>query len=524
MHHLGPRVVRRGAAFVAASIALSLPLTAAATQPWPPSTPPRVDLGGEPAPVAPPGASPPAPAPAAVPAPAEEPQRAPAGVDAGRKDEATVIVRPVAPAASGPLYGSRDGQFYARTAHDSVVLLPTARLELDARAISTDEQNASGSSTKIGLARFEVAGWLGPVVYFDASADFAHGPSLRHTDNYLAIAPWADRAILQVGQFDAPFTLESRTRERYLDFGDRGAAVGGFAIPRQKAEGAMVQGANADRNFYYSAGVFNGSGPGATAVNGQIDVMARGWIAPFSFHDPEGLRDVTVGGSLWTGNRSFDAAGSSFDAQATAAGYDVMDRTVWTMTGTPRTLELRQDGRVDAAALELNAPFAHRYGARFELILKRQSLAVVDVDAGGARPSRAGGLTQSGLATYLEVWGWVLGDDRLLGAPAAPGLELPLRLRDFPPQRPASGLMLAARVDFVDQDVTAGSGVTGLGVASLGKTKLTAMTLGASYWYSRRARVLLSYVLNHLDGSAPYVAGLDSKIEHEVLLRTALAL
>jgi hypothetical protein len=151
-------------------------------------------------------------------------------------------------------------------------------------------------------------------------------------------------------------------------------------------------------------------------------------------------------------------------------------------------------------------------------------LAVVDVDAGGARPSRAGGLTQSGLATYLEVWGWVLGDDRLLGAPAAPGLELPLRLRDFPPQPPASGLMLAARVDFVDQDVTAGSGVTGLGVASLGSTKLTAMTLGASYWYSRRARVLLSYVLNHLDGSAPYVAGLDSKIEHEVLLRTALAL
>jgi hypothetical protein len=426
--------------------------------------------------------------------------------------------------ASGPLalYGSRDGQLYARTAGDGVLLLPTGRLELDARAISTDEQNASGSSTKIGLARLEVAGWLGRAVYFDASADFAHGPSLRDADNYLAVAPWADRAILQVGQFDAPFTLENRTADRYLDFGDRGAAIGGFAIPRNKAEGAMVQGTNADRNFYYSAGVFNGAGPGAATANGQIDVMARGWIAPFSFRDPEGLRDVTVGGSLWTGNRSFDAAGSSFDAQRTSAGYDVMDRTVWTMVGTPRTLELRQDGRVNAAALELNAPFAHRFGARFEGIWKRQTLAVVDL--GGARPARTGALTQSGFATYLEVWGWVLGDDRLLGAPAAPGLELPLRLREFPARAPASGVMLAARVDFVDQDVTVDSGASGLGIASLGNTKLTAMTLSASYWYSRRVRVLLSYVLNHLDGSAPYVAGLDASIEHEVLLRTALAL
>jgi hypothetical protein len=460
------------------------------------------------------------------PAPTAEPERAHA--DASVKDDAAVLVRPVAPSAPGGslgLYGSRDGQFYARTPRDGVVLLPTARLELDSRAISTDEQNASGSATKIGRARLELAGWLGPIVYFDASAELTHGPSLRHADNYLAIAPstWADRAILQVGQFDAPFTLENRTAERYLDFGDRGAAVGGFAIPRNKAEGAMVQGTNPDRNFYYSAGVFNGAGPGATAANGQLDVMARGWIAPFSFRDPEGLRDVTVGGSLWTGNRSFDA-GSSFDAQRTAAGYDVMDRTVWTMVGTPRTLELRQDGRVDAVALELDAPFAHRLGARFEGIWKRQSLAVVDT--GGARPSRAAALTQTGFATYLEVWGWVLGDQRLLGPPAAPGLELPLRLRDLPSRAPTSGLMLAARVDFVDQDLKADSGasVSGLGVASLGNTKLTAMTLGASYWYSRRARVLLSYVLNHFDGSTPYVAGLDASIEHEVLLRTALAL
>lgn len=520
MPHLGPRVVRRGAAFLATSIALWLPLTAGATQPWPPSTPPRVDLGGDPAPVPPPHASP---EPASLPAPAEMPVPAPAPASAA-KDEAPALVRTAAPPAASAfaLYGSRDGQLYARTAGDGLVLLPTARLELDARAISTDEQNASGSSTKIGLARLEVAGWLWRAVYFDASADFAHGPSLRHADNYLAVAPWADRAILQVGQFDAPFTLENRTADRYLDFGDRGAAIGGFAIPRNKAEGAMVHGTNGDRNFYYSAGVFDGAGPGATTANGQVDVMARGWIAPFSFRDPEGLRDVTVGGSLWTGNRSFDAAGSSFDAQRTSAGYEVMDRTVWTMVGTPRTLELRQDGRVAAVALELNAPFAHRFGARFEGIWKRQSLAVVDV--GGARPARTGALTQSGFATYLEVWGWVVGDDRLLGAPAAPGLELPLRLHDFPAHRPASGLMLAARIDFVDQDVAVDSGASGLGIASLGNTKLTAMTLGASYWYSRRARVLLSYVLNHLDGSAPYVAGLDASIEHEVLLRTALAL
>jgi hypothetical protein len=499
---------------------------AVGAEPWPPSTPPRLESSPSVAP-APPSSVAAGSQSIAPPPPQAEAELArvePVTVPT----EAVEIVTAAPPSTledEGALIGSRDGQVFVRTRHDGLVFLPVARLELDGRTIATDEQNASQSTLSLGRARLDLAGWVGPAVYFDFAADFAHGPSWRHADELVAVSPWGERAIVQLGQFDAPFSLENRTPDRYLDFGDRGAAVR-FAIPDNKDQGLMVHGTNPARNFYYSAALLNGEGPRVEGVDGRFDFMARGWVAPFSFRDPEVLRDVRIGGSAWTGERSFGAKSSSFAAQTTAAGYTVLDPTMWSQTGAARPLELRQEGRIEAFGLELDAPFAHRFGARFEWIWKRQPLAAVDV-TNAAHPARIGGLTLSGFGTYLELWGWVLGDDRILGAPAAPGLGLPVRWRELSAEgRPHGGLMVAARLDRVDQDVTgdASLGSAGLGVASLGTTKLTALTLGATYWYSRRARLVLDYVFNHLEGTAPYAAGLDAKNEHEILLRTALAL
>ncbi|HVZ71350.1 MAG TPA: porin [Polyangia bacterium] len=529
--------------------ALAVSLTSAArAETWPPTTPPRVDLGPAPkgssapapvtpippppAAVAPPAAAastppttdvaPPsvpveAPPVVAAPPPAVEPSESASSVS-------TVSVVAAPPAPVRERYGSRDGQLFVRTPGDGVVLLPVARLELDGRGVETGEQNASQGTFSLGRARLDLAGWLGSPVYFDAGVDFANGPSLRHTDDFVAVAPWGDRAILQLGQFDAPFTLENRTPDRYLDLGDRGAAVHTFAIPDNKDQGVMLHGTNPERNFYYSAAVMNGEGPRATGVDGRVDVMARGWIAPFSFRDPRGLRDLRVGASVWTGDRSFQSSSSTFTGQTTAAGFSVLDPTAWRSDG--RNLELRQDGRLAALGIEVDAPFANRFGGRFELVWKRQPLAAVDPASATTPAARAGGLTLSGFGAYVEGYAWILGDASLLGSPAAAGLGLPTRLRDFQPTKPRSGLMVSARLDFIDEKLAADaeSRTAKLNFASEGDTRVTAATVGASYWYTRRARALLTYTFNKLDGANPYFNGLDSKNVQEVLLRTAFAL
>jgi hypothetical protein len=521
------------------------PALAADPEPWPPPTAPGANETGEgngsrPAPTPPaPYDSPVAPAPVpsgevsplphAV-APPDAPEAAsptaPAEVEArtsvapaasSAPDAGVVVTSPGPQRRSGLQMGSRDGQFFLRTPGDGLVLLPAARLEIDGSSLTTPDPYTTGQLLSVDRLRFDLVGWLGSKVYFDLSADVAYAFSLRHTDNFVAVAPWGDRAILQVGQFDAPFTMENRTPDRYLDLYDRGVAVRAFAIPHNKDQGIMLHGTNPARNFYYSAALLNGEGPTVNGFSGQVDVMARAWIAPFSFGGPGVLRDVTVGGSAWTGDRS----GQAFENQTTPGAYIFVTPSIWWMSGRMDTPALRQQGRLEAGALEVNAPIGHRLGVRFEGIAKRQPLAAFDTVH--TMPSGfVGSTTLSGWAGYAEIWGWVFGSDRLLGPVAAPGQQLPLRYSDLGDARARGGLMLTARIDHISESLT--DMVRGVGVGSGGQTRLTAYTAGGSYWFTRRARLIVNYTLNRFDGSTPWLNGLGGKKEQEVLGRLALAL
>ena len=518
MQRLGRAVLARAFGYAAATYAtfLAVPALASDLEQWPPSRPPGADDASDGN-----GLEPAAPRPG--PAEAEDltaPAEAVTPISA--PDAGVLVVNTRAPRRNGLEVGSRDGQFFVRTPGNELVLLPAARLEIDGFSLMTPDPFASGETLLIDRARFDLAGWLGSKVYFDLSADFAYAVSLRHADNFVAVAPWGDRAILQFGQFDAPFTLENRTSDRYLDFFDRGAAVRAFAIPENKDQGIMIHGTNLTRNFYYSAAVLNGEGPAVTGVSGHMDVMARAWVAPFSFRTPGLLRDVTFGASAWTGDRSGEGA---LQGQSTQGGYVFLTPILWWMSGRMDSLALRQQGRLEAGALELNAPITHRLGARSEWIAKRQPLAAFET-SNATQPSIVGGIALSGWAGYAEIWGWVLGSDRLLGPVAAPGLELPVRYSDLGDARARGGLMLSARVDHIEEALTANANATtaGVGIGSVGQTRLTAFTLGGSYWYTRRARFTVNYVLNRFDGVTPWLNGIGGKKEQEVLGRLALAL
>jgi hypothetical protein len=482
-------------ALLAALGALGLAAPSFAQEPPPPPPSPEV----APVPPAQPPPPPPAPPPPAVPAP-----------------EA--------------LAGFSDGTAFLRSADGEFVLLPNGRLQVDGYFFKSDNPTPNNGFL-LRRARAELAGWVGPWFFFSIAGDFAAGSpaganpvgqaNLNATDDYVAVAPWGDLAILQFGQFDAPFTLENRTSDKYFDFMERSITVRAFGAPTNKELGFMLHGLHPDKLFYYSAGVFNGDGQNFRNADTAFDFIGRAWVAPLALTKLDALKSITLGGSLWLGKKN---NALPLPAQTTQAGFAFF-KPSWSTTnamGTAVPFELHQSGNLTAWAVEVDAPFAHKAGLRWEYVGKRQKLATNDVTKPD-KQTAGGAATLKGYSTYGEAWFWVLGDDRIIGAP---GLQLPPRLKKFGTTAPRSGLMLAARVEYLNETVTeaADTAALMLGDKVAGRTKVTSFELGANYWYSKRYRTTFNYVLNHFGGDAPFVQALKSKQEHELLFRLAIAL
>ena len=248
--------------------------------------------------------------------------------------------------------------------------------------------------------------------------------------------------------------------------------------------------------------------------------MARGWIAPFSFTDPDILRAITLGASARIGNAT---SGASLSDQTTGGGVVFLEPATTWLDGTSSTaVALRPSGRLDAVALEVNAPFGHRGGVRFEWAAKHELLAEVSALNGAAAVTQ-GGFGLSGWSTYGEAWCWLLGDDRAAG-PA--GLELPMRLeRPFGLSGPLTAVMIVARLEHLDETVTAPSGATAAAeVWSVGNTTLTAAHVGVNAWLGERLRVTFDYAWNRLGGNTLFSTSFTNPNIQELSARIALAL
>jgi hypothetical protein len=382
-------------------------------------------------------------------------------------------------------------------------------------------------------ARLELTGWIGSMVYWTLQGDFAAGPPegadpvaqswIATTDNYVAIAPWRDRAILQVGQYDAPFTLENRTTDKYIDFMERSLTVRALGIPSNKEVGVMLHGQPlTNKAIYYALGAFNGDGQNFRNIDNNLDFMGRAWVAPFAFTKLEAIKAITIGGSFWAGKRG--ATGLPLATQSTQGGFAFLTPK-WTLPDGKTSAELHQNGNLTAFALELNVPIAHRFGVRFELVKKAQALEEDDISGAAAgKLIKLGQAKLEGTSFYAELWGWILGDDRIIGEP---GLQLPTRLTKFTDPRPRHGLMVSARLDRLSETVT--SNTAALKDPNVGRTQIIAPELGVTYWYSKRLRATFNYVVNLLDGDASTID--EAKIknggspaEHELLFRLGIAL
>jgi phosphate-selective porin len=475
--------------------------TVASAQEAPPPPPP--------APVSPPPGAIPPPPPAVIVEPVPPPPPVPAPPP------------PISP--SDPLAGWSNGTPFLRSPDNLFILFPSGRLQVDGLFYNSDDKHPT-QTFLLRRARLELNGWIGPWAYFSIAGDFATGQpatgqtNLITTDNYVAIAPYGDLAILQFGQYDAPFTLENRTSDKYFDFQERSITVRAFGIPSNKEIGWMLHGTNPERNYLYSLGVFNGDGQNFRNVDNNFDIMGRAWVAPLSFGGLDFAKAVTVGGSFWTGNRT---NGLPLATQTTEAGFAFLTPSWNWMSGPMMTtpVQLRQQGRLYEAAAEINAPFDHKYGVRWEFVWKKQPLSAVNT----TNNVILGGINQEGWSMYGQAWYWLMGDDRIIGEP---GLQLPTRLKSFGVKAPERGLMVAARFEYLTEDITQEEDAAALMLNSpvVGTTKVTSFVLGFNYWLSKRFRATFNYGYNHFGGNTSFVNGLPSKNENEFLFRLAIAL
>jgi phosphate-selective porin len=416
---------------------------------------------------------------------------------------------------------------FLRSPDNAFIFFPNGRLQTDGYFYKSGVPTPKNSFL-IKRARLELAGWVDNVVYFQIGADFASGApatgqtNLNATDDFVAIAPWGDLAILQFGQYDAPFTLENRTSDKYFDFMERSITVRAFGIPTNKEQGFMLHGTNADRNFYYSGAVLNGDGQNFKNLDDNFDLMARAWLAPLSFMGAGPLHDITVGGSYWTGNHTFGS--NALGNQTTAGGFKILD-TSMPKLGMDTLSSATQQGRQHSYALEVNAPIDHKFGVRWEYVHKDQPLSAIDTTIGPT--AIAAGLHLKGWSTYGEAWAWVLGDDRIIGEP---GMQMPTRYKKFGVKPPQHGLMLAFRYEYLKEDFTSDDPANPIVAAkptSLGQTKVNVYQLGANYWISKRFRATFNWTLYHFGGTAPYVTTgtlKNDKNEQEFAFRLAIAL
>jgi len=255
----------------------------------------QLGVPGHPAPEPPPpppAPPPPPPEPAALPAaepvpvvptpPPPQPSPPPPEPPAPPPVAAPPAAETPAPASAEPLAGFSDGTAFLRSPDNDFVLFPGGRLQTDFLHLRT-KNKAPNDTFWIRRARLELNGWIGGWAFFSLQGDFASSPpagaapaapaAIATSDSYVGIAPWGTLAMLQVGQFDAPFTLENRTSDKYFDFMERSITVRAFGVPTNKEIGGMVHGYNDARNAYYSLGVFNGDGQNFKNVDDKFNMI-----------------------------------------------------------------------------------------------------------------------------------------------------------------------------------------------------------------------------------------------------------
>jgi phosphate-selective porin len=319
--------------------------------------------------------------------------------------------------------------------------------------------------------------------------------SAAATDVFLNFraAPWLN---LQAGQFDAPFTMENRTSEKWgTPFMERSLTVRDVAVPTQKQIGLMAWG-EGFKMLNYSVGLFDGDGQNRPNVDNRPDVFGRVYVMPLA----DALKNFEVGASFRYGTRDKNFANYDIPALTTQGQYAFWNPVYASSAGQTHILYA---GSQRGLAFEARVPVSLVDFTTEATYIDKNTREVVE-GYQTAQSLRFGGLR--GYSYYLEVGFWPLGNRDINGLPGVQNMPH-VDFSKPDPVTPPRALQLLVKWEQIRLNY---SSARHLGTPDKqnidGDIKVDAFSLGANYWLTKHLRFTVNYVLNMFPDSAPVKA------------------
>lgn len=456
-------------------------------------------------------------------------------------------IQPASTTDENDTAGWHGGLFYLRSKDDNFRLYFQGRAQIDMYNYFgpgvTDMTGASALKSTLFLRRIrpELTGefmknwqWMLAGDWGATSNDAAQAAQIKAlaTDVFINYRNFDGMFNVQVGQYDAPFTMENRTSDKYIPFMERSLAVRVVGIPTNKEIGAMVWGELTNKLFFYSVGLFNGDGQGRLNPDNRGDVMARAFVHPLA---PGGgpLKDLQIGASFRYGMRDKNQVIYDYNSFTTQGNWKFWGATYKDATG--RTLHVLPANAQVGYAFELRIPYDQYFELFGEFVgINNQTREAVDTFQ-GTNSERFGRM--KGFAYYAALAFWPMGGRDINGAM---GYENPSHLDlKKPDTTPKQALQLLLKFEQMDVQYI-GADVSGTAGGYDGHIKANVFEVGANYWLTKHLRFSVNYAANMFPDSATADnkavapgnalakgvnddAKTNAHILHELLFRAAVA-
>lgn len=301
---------------------------------------------------------------------------------------------------------------------------------------------------------------------------------------------------VQLGQFDAPFTMENRTSDKYIPFMERSLAVRAVGIPTNKEIGLMIWGDTVKKHFSYHLGGFLGDGQNRPNADNRFDVMARVVGHPLASMDSE-LKDFHLGASVRVGSRDPKSVTYDYASMSTQGAYGFWSPTY---AGTKGQTHILPAGSQLGVGAELRVPIS-LVDLTGELVYINNGTRESIEGFQASNTERFGSM--SGISYYLMLSAWPLGNRDLNGLP---GYENPTHVdfkkvdkEDWP-----FALQILAKWEQLSLNYASNKKSGDLDKQNVdGDIKVNAFSLGANAWFTKHVRLSVNYVFNMFPGAAP---------------------
>jgi phosphate-selective porin len=319
--------------------------------------------------------------------------------------------------------------------------------------------------------------------------------SAAPTDVFLNFraATWLN---LQAGQFDAPFTMENRTSEKWgTPFMERSLTVRDVAVPTQKQIGLMAWG-EAFKVVNYAVGLFDGDGQNRPNVDDRFDVFGRVYVMPL-IDRTDALKNLEVGGSLRYGTRDKNFANYDVPALTTQGQY-----TFWSpvYTSSAGATHILYAGSQRGVAFEARIPISLVDFTTEATYIDKNTRESLEGFQTSPSP-RFGGIR--GYSYYVELGFWPLGNRDINGLPGVQNMPH-VDFSKPDPVTPPRALQLLVKWEQIHLNYSSARHVGTPDPQNVdGDIKVDAFSLGANYWLTKHLRVTANYVLNLFPDSEP---------------------